>query len=1025
MGTISSGIGLISGIDYQSIIDKLMALEAKPRDQVTQRMSDIDAQSAAYLDISARITALLARIAVLSKPASFTSTKASSSLPDVLSATTGDSVRPGAYSFVVRALAATHQLVSRGFASASAFLTAGTVTIESAAARVNRATRLAELNGQAGVARGAFTLTDAAGKEAVINVADALTVSDVIDKINAAGIGVRASVQGDALVLTDSSGGTGMLRIREASGGHTAANLGFGPGRMADTDGDKQIVGSGVMYLAAGTALSALNDGLGVRCSEGRDDFTVQSGSGSFTVDLSGNVQGETRLAQLNHGDGVHLGRIRVTTHAGDVTEIDLSNATTVGDIKQALDGAFGGAHLNVVLSAGRLIVTDLTAKKEDTSDKVLKIEDVSGYAARDLGMGGSSTTDKITGRDILRVETVADVLAAINYAAGNGDASGSLVQAAVAPDGHGLVIQSQAGDPLTLVLPTGSTARALQDLGLQPGTYADGRAAGARLIGSLDSVLLKTLNGGAGLVGGTIRIAAGAGGADVDLTGAETLADVVARINAAAAGANLGIEAGYDANGTRLTVTNIDGSASPITIADVTGDFAATSGLAQTGGALRSGDLQRQYVNELTKLSDLNAGRGIGRGKLTITSSTGQIGTLDLSPNYIQTLGDVIEAINGLKIGVEARINETGDGLLIVNQSGRGTLKIEDVGATSARDLNIRGASQDGRIDGAYEFKLQVTGSDTVQTLAQRIGNETTLADASLLNDGTGVAPYRLSIAARVSGAAGELLIDDGGTNLGVTTLARPQDARVLFGGDANNGVLLASSDNTFDNVVSGLSITATAVDDRPVTVTVSQDFGAIPDALKGLVDDFNAAVDRIRQVGGYNAETKKAGVLLGEGTLNAVEDRLLRMFTRAVTGSGVYSRLSQLGLKLGSGAHLSFDETKLKAAQQADPEAVTRFFTDETTGVAVQIKKQLEAITGTAGLIRKRTDALGSQKELLQARVDQLNELLDRKRTRLVRQFLAMETALSQLQSQQAALGQLASSTSSYGLVRNSGTA
>ena len=102
--------------------------------------------------------------------------------------------------------------------------------------------------------------------------------------------------------------------------------------------------------------------------------------------------------------------------------------------------------------------------------------------------------------------------------------------------------------------------------------------------------------------------------------------------------------------------------------------------------------------------------------------------------------------------------------------------------------------------------------------------------------------------------------------------------------------------------------------------------------------------------------------------------------------------------------------DETKLQAAYDADPESVTRFFTDTNNGVAVRIKKELEAITGSTGLIHKRTDTLGEQKQLLQDRVDRLNSLLDLKRARLQRQFLNLETVLGQMQSQQSALSQLA---------------
>ena len=70
---------------------------------------------------------------------------------------------------------------------------------------------LEELNGYHGVQRGSFKLIDGQGSEAVISLSDAATLADVTDKINQAGINVRAEVRGDGLVLTETTGG--VLRV--------------------------------------------------------------------------------------------------------------------------------------------------------------------------------------------------------------------------------------------------------------------------------------------------------------------------------------------------------------------------------------------------------------------------------------------------------------------------------------------------------------------------------------------------------------------------------------------------------------------------------------------------------------------------------------------------------------------------------------------------------------------------------------------------------------------------------------------
>jgi flagellar hook-associated protein 2 len=1014
VSTITTGVGLVSGLDYKTIIEQLMKVEARPRDRLLTRISTLDAQKAAYLEISARITALLSRVEVLSRSSSFRGATATSSAPSVLSASARAGARPGTYQFTVRALATTHQLVSRGFNSATAAVPAGTLTIESGLARVNRATALAQLNGGRGVQLGSIRITNAAGQQATVNLVDARTVADVVARINAAGIAVTATVRDDALVLRDDSGGSGALRVEEVSGGRTAEDLGFGAGHNYSTTGE--LVGTALLYMIGSTGLAALNDGLGVRRSVAGGDFSIRVGSASIAVDLSDVLKPETRLERLNHAAGVRLGRIRITSRDGTMREVDLSGAKTIQDVQRLMQEAFDDGRISVTLNGPRLLVSDRTTVPSGQTARNFEITDVTGYAALDLGLTTTASGGSITGRNILLVDTVADVLAAINYASGNADTDGNpLVAAGLSPNGRRIVLNSSTpGEAITLE--PGSSSAALADLGFEAGVYGDA-VESRRLVGGIDTVLLRTLNGGRGAGSGTIRIDANGATADVDLAGAETLADVIQRINDAAAAANLRVRAGYDSTGTRLVVAHDRGGAGAITISDVgEGTFAQSIGLAQAVTTVRSANLQRQYVAETTRLADLNNGRGVAAGTIRITNALGGFSTLTVSASQTVTLGDLIRQINDLNLGVQARINDTGDGLLITDTTGgAGQLKIEDVQGTAGRDLNIARSAANGQIDGSLEFRITLTGSETLESLATRIGAESTLAEATLLNDGSATSPYRLSITARRSGLAGELIVDNGDTGLGLATLTEAQDARLLFGGNVSSGVLLTSSSNTFTNVLDGLDLTVTGTSDSPVTVTVTRNLQTLIDTLSGLVSDVNTALGKIKEATAYNQEKKTKGVLFGESTAGTVQSRLLRLFTRtfAVTGTGL-TRLSQVGIGIGTGSELTFDSDRFRAAYEADPDGVTAFFSAASGGVGPTLKTELSQITGTTGLLTSRTRTLDEQKESLQQRVDQLNTLLDRKRERLTRQFQALESVLAQLQSQQSTLANFASAMS-----------
>ncbi len=990
MGTISSGIGLISGLDINALVEQLMSIESRPRQLLATRIGKIDAQRTALLDLSARVSGLLSKLTALKTPSAFNARNVSSTAPDVLGVSGGAGAAVGSYNFIVRSLASTQQMVSRGFDSASAALGSGILSFESAAARVNSSTRLDVLNGYAGVARGSFKLTDGQNRTATVNIADAVTLSEVVERINAAGLNIEASVHDDRLELRERSGGA--IRIEEVNGGRTAADLGFAPGNTYDGNG--ALDGRTLMHLSDGTPLSALNDGNGVRRARAGGDFVING----MTVDLSNLLSETTRIERLNHGAGADLGRIRITTYDSEGSqtpvEVDLTGLTTIGEIRTAIEAAVPGVSVTRTGSSLTVSYTD------SSTERRLKIEDLTGSAAKDLGINGDSEVGRIRGRDVLKVERVGDVLAAINFAdANDGSISASL-------DGTRIVIDA-GGEEVDLSAVAGSGA--LFDLGLQEETYS-GQARGGRVLGSLDSVLLKTLNGGRGFAAGTVQINAGGASATVDLSQAESLRDVVDLINEASAANNLQIEAGYDATGTRLTLNSIDG-VSQVSLTDVSGTFAADLGLTQPAASLRSVNLQRQYISETTKLSTLNNGRGVTLGKLRVTDSNGLVHSIDLTTAVDDTLGSVIREINESEAGIRARINDTGDGIVIEDTAG-GSLpvRIEEDGGTAARGLNILGESGDGRIDGSWEVKVDISGSDTLEDVVQRINDRGQLVSASILNDGTGVRPYRLSLTSTAQGAAGEVIIDGGTTGLDFSTLNRAADARVLLGNDPNSGILITSASNTLTDVIPGLTINLNSVSDEPVTVNVTEDLDSTVASLGGVVTSFNALVDRIQELSKYNPETQERGILLGDRTLRTLESRVYRLFTgRVPDAPGGMQRLSEIGIKLEEGK-LSFDEEKFRQVLEESPQAVVEFFTNEENGLAVWMQEELEAITEEEGLIPRRNDALGDQKELLADRIEQLDVLLARKRSRLMAQFLAMERALAELQSQQSALGQLA---------------
>ena len=91
MGTITTGIGLISGINTAQLIDGLMAIEARGKNNLQARIALITNQRTALMDINARLLNLKTAAKSFRIDRIFQSALASSSNEETLTATAGNS----------------------------------------------------------------------------------------------------------------------------------------------------------------------------------------------------------------------------------------------------------------------------------------------------------------------------------------------------------------------------------------------------------------------------------------------------------------------------------------------------------------------------------------------------------------------------------------------------------------------------------------------------------------------------------------------------------------------------------------------------------------------------------------------------------------------------------------------------------------------------------------------------------------------------------------------------------------------
>jgi flagellar hook-associated protein 2 len=203
MAITAAGAG--SNLDVNGIVSQLMAAERTPLALLQKRESDYQAKLSAYGTLKGALSAFQTAMQGLADPAKYQAISASAADSSLLTATgNGDGKAvPGNYSVEVQQLAQQQKIRSDGFASTSSTLGSGTLTIQ-------YGTYDSVLN--------TFTLNDAKPAQTITIDPSRNTLSGVRDAINAANVGVSATIVNDGasnkLVLTaKDTGAANSLKI--------------------------------------------------------------------------------------------------------------------------------------------------------------------------------------------------------------------------------------------------------------------------------------------------------------------------------------------------------------------------------------------------------------------------------------------------------------------------------------------------------------------------------------------------------------------------------------------------------------------------------------------------------------------------------------------------------------------------------------------------------------------------------------------------------------------------------------------
>lgn len=184
--------GLVSGLDIDTLVSRLMALERRPLLAIEQQRQRLDTRASAWRDVNTRLSSLLGRAEALQRAASFNQRTVTVENASVATVTAASGVPEGTHRLEVVHLAQAHAVTSHAFAGDTAALgLSGTVTINGTALTVQAGDSLqsiAHLINQLGAGVRASVVRAQEGQHHLLLHATATGAASAIQLVDGGGV---------------------------------------------------------------------------------------------------------------------------------------------------------------------------------------------------------------------------------------------------------------------------------------------------------------------------------------------------------------------------------------------------------------------------------------------------------------------------------------------------------------------------------------------------------------------------------------------------------------------------------------------------------------------------------------------------------------------------------------------------------------------------------------------------------------------------------------------------------------------
>lgn len=367
--------------------------------------------------------------------------------------------------------------------------------------------------------------------------------------------------------------------------------------------------------------------------------------------------------------------------------------------------------------------------------------------------------------------------------------------------------------------------------------------------------------------------------------------------------------------------------------------------------------------------------------------------------------------------------------GVKVENSAVAGNYTLSNVKLATSQALTLDGhPNRDQNIGSGGTLTIRLNNGESAVSVD--LGDDTSLqgimktinanpdlgVQATIINDGSADAPYRLMLTAKGTGteaSVASITVEDNET---LNTLLQfdasnlPQDPNaeqrsgnfsVTAAKNASfdlNGITITSQSNTIKDVIEGVTLDLKSVPADDVKIAITRDDSVAINAVKDFVKAYNSLLDTIKTQTSFDVASEKSSALTGDSLVRRVESHV-RTALGSAEGSGDIYSLADLGIKTDyKTGKLEIDDTKLTEAVRDNLANVTAFLSGEN-GLGKKMDGIVNEYIKSNGLIQNATDSLDRTIKDIQRQYDATTERIENKMENYRRQFSQLDVMMNQM--------------------------